>query len=145
MAKERFDDFALRLRDDDDVAVLKRTVKIGTELVNGTIHITALRTIPAGHKIALGDITDGAPAKKYGQVIGFAQGTILPGDHVHTHNVAMKDFARDYQFCADARSVNYYSAAQMRYFPGYARPGGRVGTRNYIAIVSSVNCSASVS
>src|SRR5262245_16969685 len=70
---------------------------------------------------------------------------MLPGDHVHTHNVAMKDFARDYQFCVDARPVNYYSTKQMRYFPGYARPGGRVGTRNYIAIVSSVNCSASVS
>jgi altronate hydrolase len=145
MAKERFEDFALRLRDDDDVAVLKRTVKIGTELVNGAIHITALRSIPAGHKIALEEITDGAPVKKYGQVIGFAQGTILPGDHVHTHNVAMKNFARDYQFCMDARPVDYYSAEQMRYFPGYARPSGRVGTRNYIAIVSSVNCSASVS
>src|SRR5437773_601385 len=145
MLKERFEDFALRLRAEDDVAVIKRPVKAGTELQNGSLHITAARTIPAGHKIALHEISDGAPVKKYGQVIGFAKGGIAPGDHVHTHNLAMKDFARDYQFCVDARAVNYYPIEQMRYFHGYARPGGRVGTRNYIAVISSVNCSASVS
>src|SRR3989449_5533372 len=57
----------------------------------------------------------------------------------------MRDFGRDYQFCAEATPVNYYPPEQMRFFPGYGRPGGRVGTRNYVAIISSVNCSASVS
>src|SRR5262249_10239082 len=65
--------------------------------------------------------------------------------HVHLHNVQMRDFGRDYQFCSEARPVEYIPAEQMRYFPGYARPVGRVGTRNYIAVISSVNCSASVS
>jgi arabinonate dehydratase len=145
MLKERFEDFALRLRLEDDVAVIKRTIKAGTELQNGSLQLTAARNIPAGHKIALHDISEGAPVKKYGQVIGFARGAIAPGDHVHTHNLAMKDFARDYEFCVEARPVNYYPPEQMRYFQGYARPGGRVGTRNYIAVISSVNCSASVS
>jgi len=146
MAKEeRFDTVALLLRATDDVAVIKRSVRAGTELFNDSIRLTVGRDIPAGHKIALTSIADGTPVKKYGQVIGFARGNITAGDHVHTHNLVMKDFSRDYQFCAEARPVDYYPAEKKRQFQGYARPGGRVGTRNYIAVISSVNCSASVS
>ena len=146
MAKqEKFEDFALLLRDADDVAVIKRPVRAGTELSNSSLRLTVQRDIPAGHKMAVKSVADGAPVRKYGQIIGFAQGDIQPGDRVHTHNLVMKDFARDYGFCADARPVDYYPPEQMRHFQGYARPGGRVGTRNYIAVISSVNCSASVS
>ncbi|MEW6159466.1 MAG: altronate dehydratase family protein [Verrucomicrobiota bacterium] len=141
----KFEEFALQLRDNDDVAVLKRPLKIGAELVHETFTLTANRDIPSGHKIALKPIPDGAPIRKYGQIIGFAKGDIRPGDHVHTHNVVMKEFARDYGFGMDVRPVEYYPAEQMRFFQGYLRPDGRVGTRNYIAVVSSVNCSASVS
>src|SRR5204862_141878 len=98
-----------------------------------------------GHKVAVHAIPDGSSVRKYGQVIGFAKGNIAAGDHVHTHNLEMKDFARDYAFCADARPIELYPEEKMRFFQGYARPGGRVGTRNYIAVISSVNCSASVS
>ena len=146
MAKqEKFEDVALLLRDTDDVAVLKRPVRAGTELFNSSLRLTAVRDVPAGHKMAVKNVTDGAPVRKYGQIIGFAQGDIQPGDRVHTHNLVMKDFARDYGFCADARAVDYYPPEQMRCFQGYARPSGRAGTRNYIAVISSVNCSASVS
>src|SRR5262249_18322169 len=96
-------------------------------------------------KIAVAEIADGAPVRRYGQIIGFAQGRIAPGAHVHTHNVAMKEFGRDYQFCADVKPVNYHAPDKMRYFQGFSRPDGRVGTRNYVAVISSVNCSASVS
>ena len=89
MSKEaRFADFALLLRDTDDVAVIKRPVRAGTELFNDSIRLIAGRDIPAGHKLALKAIPDGAPVRKYGQVIGFAKGDIAPGDHVHTHNLA---------------------------------------------------------
>ncbi len=83
--------------------------------------------------------------KKYGQIIGFARGDISPGDHVHVHNVAMKDFTRDYEYCVDARPIDYVPEFDRRTFLGYQRPGGKVGTRNYVAVISSVNCSASVS
>ena len=73
---EKFDDFAIRLHPTDDVAVLKRTVKAGTELRNGSVQVTAAKTIPAGHKMALGPIHDGAEVRRYGQIIGFAQGAI---------------------------------------------------------------------
>src|SRR5436190_3503343 len=146
MAKqEKFDAFALRLRDTDDVALIKRPLKAGTELIKDSLRITTTRDIPAGHKMAIHTIPDGAPVKKYGQIIGFAKGDIAPGDHVHTHNLVVKDFARDYAFCADAKPVDYYPQEKVPAFQGFARPGGRVGTRNYLAVISSVNCSASVS
>src|SRR4029077_4411047 len=81
---EKFDEFAIRLHPTDDVAVLKRTVKAGTELLNGALRVSAAKNIPAGHKIALAPIADGAPVRRYGQVIGFAQGNIAAGEHVHT-------------------------------------------------------------
>ena len=143
--QEKFDAFALRLRETDDVAVIKRPVKAGTELFNDSLRMTTTRDIPAGHKMAIQPIPDGAPVKKYGQVIGFAKGDIAPGDHVHTHNLIVRDFARDYAFCADVKPVDYYPPEKAASFQGFARPGGRVGTRNYLAVISSVNCSASVS
>jgi altronate hydrolase len=145
MPQSTLAEVAVVLRETDSVAVLKRPVKAGDELLNGAVHLPVTQNIGAGHKIALDEIPDGAPVRKYSQIIGFALGCIAPGEHVHTHNLVMKDFGRDYEFSADARSVAYYAPEQMRSFQGYARPGGRVGTRNYIAVISSVNCSASVS
>jgi len=145
MTLKNFDDVAVLLRDTDSVAVLKRAVKAGDEVANGSLHLRIAENIGAGHKIALAEIPAGAPVRKYGQIIGFARDHINAGAHVHTHNLVMRDFGRDYQFCAEATPVNYYPPEQMRYFSGYGRPGGRVGTRNYVAVISSVNCSASVS
>lgn len=140
----RLEDFALRLHDADDVAVLKRPLKVGSELACGDQRLSLTQTIPAGHKVALRALQAGQPVRKYGQVIGFASRPIAPGDHVHTHNVEVRDFTRDYAFCADARPLPP-PPAPGRCFQGYARPGGRAGTRNYVAVISSVNCSASVS
>ncbi len=145
MAQHRFEEFALRLHEADNVAVLKRSLPAGAELANASLRVAAAQDIPAGHKIALAGIADGEPVRKYGQIIGFARGRIAPGEHVHMHNLVMKDFGRDYQFGTDVRPVRYYPPVQMRRFPGYLRPDGRVGTRNYVAVISNVNCSASVS
>ncbi len=144
MPQKAFTDFAIILHGADDVAVLKRPVKAGDELVDGPLQLHILQLIPAGHKIALQEIAPDAPVRKYGQVIGFARSRIAPGEHVHTHNLTIKDFARDWQFCTDVVPVAYYPPEQSPSFLGYARPDGRVGTRNYLAVISSVNCSASV-
>ena len=145
MAQKQFDDVAILLHPSDSVAVLKRPLKSGDELLFGSQMLPVATPIGAGHKIALRAIADGAPVRKYGQIIGFAKGPVEPGAHVHIHNLAAKDFGRDYQYCAEARSVEGCPAEKLRHFEGYARPDGRVGTRNYIAVISSVNCSASVS
>jgi len=130
MSAEHFEDFAILLHPSDDVAVVK--------------HPTKQTDISPGHKIAVRFIAANAPVRKYGQIIGFAKTEIRPGEHVHTHNLAAGSFARDYAICQDAKSLEQYPPEKMRQFQGYLRPDGRVGTRNYLAVISSVNCSASV-
>src|SRR5262249_51579525 len=100
--------------------------------------------IGLGHKLALSPIDKGAAIYKYGQIIGFASKPIGPGDHVHVHNVAADAFERDYAFCRDCPPPPQ-QPAEKRTWMGYDRGDGRYGTRNYVAIISTVNCSASTS
>lgn len=138
-------DNAIRLKANDNVAVLKSTAKPNTKVLCDDIILTCRETILAGHKIALKTLNDGDALMKYGHAIGFAKGCIHAGEHVHTHNVMMKDFGRDYEYCADYKPIDWIKENHQRSFQGFVRDGGKVGTRNYIAIISSVNCSASVS
>ena len=141
----RFDDVLLMMHPEDSVAVAKRPIPVETELTGGPSTFRANQTIPPGHKIAIRAVGAGEPVKRYGQTMGFAGSDITMGDHVHTHNVELGEFSRDYAFCSDVRAVDHYEADRLRSFEGFARPGNRAGTRNYIAVISSVNCSASVS
>jgi hypothetical protein len=118
---EKLEDFLLVLDRTDNVAVLKRPIKKGTELTGPSASFTATRDIPAGHKIALTNIPAGQAVRKYGQIIGFAHCPIAAGDHVHTHNVAVKDFGRDYQFCSSCGPCNFIlptRCAHSRASPG---------------------------
>jgi len=131
----------LRLSDEDNIAVAVRALQPGTLLVGG---VQTESRIPFGHKVALEPIAPGEAIRKFGQIIGFAKGPIRPGEWVHEHNVEMGDFERDYRFCEEARPVNILPPEEQATFQGYRRANGRVGTRNYIGILTSVNCSASV-
>ena len=104
--------------------------------------IKAIEPIPAGHKMALRDLASGAPIRKYNQIIGFASQSIPAGTHVHSHNTEMRPFERDYAFGVDKKEDD--PVATPATFAGYLRADGRVGTRNYLAVLSSVNCSATV-
>jgi altronate hydrolase len=106
--------------------------------------ITAATRIPRGHKIATAKIAKGEPVLKFGQIIGFASEDILPGAHVHTQNCAFAAFDRDYAFAQDAKTEIVLPLSQQATFEGFRRANGRVGTRNYIGVVTSVNCSATV-
>jgi altronate hydrolase len=135
----------IRLHPDDDVVVAKAPLKAGTELADGGRVLTLSADVGRGHKLAVKAVADGAPLRKYGQIVGFAHADIRPGDHVHLHNLVVRDFARDYEFGTDLRPVPPLAPGAERTFLGFPRPGGRAGTRNYLAVISSVNCSASVS
>ena len=147
MARAALTDVAIVLHPQDDVAIAKKEIKAGTVLEEaGGGQIEARADIRPGHKIARRARGAGETVRRYGQVIGFATEAIAVGDHVHTQNLGIGALAADrYEVGVDVRPVDYYPAAEMRYFDGYKRADGRVGTRNYVAIISGVNCSASVS
>src|SRR5262245_26912564 len=105
--------------------------------------VAARARIMRGHKMAIAPIAQGEPVRKYDQIIGFATQPIGPGDWVHTHNVEMHDFARDYRFAEGAKNDEVLPPELRATFEGFVRPGGKTGTRNYIGILTSVNCSAS--
>ena len=106
--------------------------------------VTAEDAIPAGHKVATAAIASGDAIQKFGQVIGFASTDISPGQHIHTHNCAFAGFERDYAFGENAKPTDFVAESERATFQGYKRASGRIGTRNYIGVLSSVNCSATV-
>jgi altronate hydrolase len=143
MAAVRLSQLAVQLRPQDNTAVAGRNLGVGTQCeVNGSV-ITLKQRINLGHKVAVHPIRKGEAVYKYGQVIGFAREDIPAGSHVHVHNVSAEAFERDYAFCRDRPAP--VRAAESRYWDGYDRGDGRYGTRNYVAVISTVNCSASTS
>ena len=130
----------IRLNPDDNVVVAVDLVPQGATAAG----ITAREKILRGHKMAIAPIREGEPVRKVGQIIGFAKTHIAPGDWVHEHNTGMRDFDRDYAFAADAHDDDLLPENLRATFEGFRRDSGRTGTRNYLGILTSVNCSASV-
>src|SRR5271168_3523861 len=131
---------AIRLNPTDNVVVARADLLPGTKLDD--YGVTCRTHVPAGHKMAIAPVAPGEPVRRYGQIIGFATVAIEPGQHVHTQNIAMGDFARDYAFCADYQPTDYIPEHQRATIQGIVRDDGRVATRNFIGILTSVNCSA---
>ena len=129
----------IRLHPADDVVIARSQLVGGAAIENFTVR----GLVPAGHKIAAHAIAQGAPVRRYNQIIGFASKPIAQGEHVHTHNLDMGpdkgDFARDYAFGAEVKPA---PAKREATFMGIKRADGRVATRNYIGVLTSVNCSA---
>jgi len=129
------------LNESDDVAVALRALKPGEEIAlpDGRA-LKVAGAVPKGHKVALKVIAKGTGVKKYAQLIGFASTEIDSGEHIHTHNLEFRNTDQSYDFSVDKREPPTAVGAET--FKGFVRQDGRVGTRNYIAVISSVNCSA---
>jgi altronate hydrolase len=130
----------IRLASDDNVVVAVDQIAQGFAAAG----VNAAQRIPRGHKMAVARIAKDESVRKYGQIIGFASKDIAPGEWVHEHNVAVHDFARDYHFAEGAKNDEILPLEARATFEGYVRANGRTGTRNYIGILTSVNCSATV-
>ena len=130
----------IRIHESDNVVIARSQLLGGTVIASEGITISGL--IPPGHKIATRAIAAGEPVRRYGQIIGNATQDIAPGQHVHSHNLAFSDFARQHEPGAGVRPTAY--AAEPATFDGIVRSDGRVATRNYIGVLTSVNCSATV-
>lgn len=132
----------IRLNEADNVAVARVDLAPGLLLSEFDPPVQVVEAIAAGHKVALRRIAAGEPVLKYTQVIGSAACDIRPGEHVHVHNVEMMASAGGHETGRAFGAV--LPAAEQATFQGFVRPDGRVGTRNYLGVVSSVNCSATV-
>jgi altronate hydrolase len=141
--------FAIHLRPSDNIAVAAKPIPGGTAVQIDERIVTVSAPIRLGHKFAIKPIKEGDAILKYGQIIGFAGRDIAAGEHVHTHNVVLGKFDRDYAYCSETPKP-LPPPAEYRSFMGYDRGPGRpdhlrYGTRNYIAVISTVNCSAATS
>ena len=132
----------IRLHKSDNVVVARADILPGTRIPEESIE--ALDHIPAGHKLVTAPIAAGEPLRKYNQIIGFAVDDIAPGAHAHVHNADMRGFERDYAPCSEAKPTAFFNNAEQATFQGIRRANGRVGTRNYLGVLTSVNCSATV-
>lgn len=126
----------VRLDARDNIVTAIEPLEIGATVEN----VTAADRIPRGHKVATTAISKGEPVFKYAQIIGYAAEDIAQGSHVHTHNLEFRNVDQAYEFGTDIRPVEPVSTPDT--FMGYKRENGKVGTRNYIAVLTSVNCSA---
>jgi altronate hydrolase len=138
---------AVQLHPDDTVAIAKVDLAPGTALAwwdaedsSGVLCISQF--VPAGPKLALRTITPGEPVRRYGHIIGLASQIIRPGTHVHDHNLEARRPDQVHAFPLDIRPAPTVRESERRSFSGFGRASGRVGTRNYVAVISTVNCSA---
>ena len=127
------------LNKNDNVAVTPFIIPAKTKIEGQ--NISSIDDIPFGHKICLKTVNKGDPVIKYDQIIGFASKNINPGEHVHSHNLEFKDFDRKFKVTEKKSIINKKSEL---FFNGIMRDNGQVATRNYIGIISTVNCSATV-
>jgi altronate hydrolase len=130
---------ALRLTEEDNIVVAIDALTPDAPVFG----VTPKERVPRGHKMAVVAIPGDTAIVKYGQVIGFATSDIAPGDWVHEHNVHLHSFDRAYAHGTEARPTTFVADAERQTFQGFRRANGRYGTRNYIAVLTSVNCSAS--
>lgn len=133
----------VRLHPDDEVAVALRPLRTGEELALDGLSLRVQQDLPAGHKLALRLCREGSAVRKFGQAIGVAGKDIIPGEHVHSHNLQLGPHRSTPPVCTAIPAPPPPVTGLT--FPGYRRADGRAGTRNYVAVISSVNCSASVS
>src|SRR5262245_20950787 len=131
----------LRLNPSDPVVVAMRDIAAGETVAP---KVKAAEPITRGHKVAILPVAAGEPVRKFGQIIGNATTPIQAGQHVHVHNLAFRPSAADHTIGADRRNTAPLPEEQAATFQGILRADGSVATRNYIGVLTTVNCSATV-
>ena len=130
----------VRLSQRDNVVIALRDLESGADVAE--VGATLSSPVPRGHKIATAPIAKGESVYRYGQIIGEAKADIAPGEHVHVQNLGMGEHLQDYRHGAESKPLA--PIQEKRFFQGYHRADGKVGTRNYVGILTTVNCSGSV-
>jgi altronate hydrolase len=131
----------IRLHESDNVLIARANIPLGAKLGDG---LTCKSQVPSGHKVAARAITKGEPILKYNVTIGFAETDIPAGTFVHSHNMEFREFDRDYAHARDYKPVVMVPEAERATFMGIVRSNGQVATRNFVGVLATVNCSATV-
>ena len=131
---------AIRLHPADNVIIALQDLGAGALMPD--LNVPLLQAVPRGHKIATQAIAEGAQVIRYGQIIGIATRPIAAGEHIHTQNLGMGAHDQDYAYATESHPQPVVTG--KRTFLGYPRSDGKYGTRNYLGILTSVNCSGSV-
>lgn len=134
------DTAVIHLSAKDNIAIARAPLAAGQKVRIEGRELTLVDPVPMGHKVALEAVAAGGNIIRYGQIMGRARTAIQPGQHVHVHNVSFEELAFNYEF--PSGEIALPKAAASPTFLGYAREDGRVGTRNYIAVVAASNCAA---
>ena len=129
----------IKLNEKDNIGIAPMDIP---QNININYGIKSINNIPYGHKISLKKIKSGDFIFKYGQIIGISNKNIEPGEHVHSHNMGYSEFKREYIRKDIRNDIN--KSEKTEYFKGFKRNNGSSGTRNYIGLISTVNCSATV-
>ncbi len=137
-----FTRIAVRLNPQDNVAIARQAIPAGTAIDLAGQALSIRTEVPVGHKFALAAIPAGGEVRRYGYLIGFATRAIEPGEWVHSHNMESGPVKQEYSCTVVPQPA--WRPAPQRTFMGYPRPDGRAGTRNFVAVIASVNCSAFV-
>ena len=145
--KSLFSQMAIQLNDRDNIAIARAPIPEGTVLVLESPNepnrdLKILGSVPVGHKFSLVAIPARAAVYRCGQPIGNTTQAVQPGEWVHTHNLEMGDDTRPFEYQVVAAQERTPPTDPTPTFQGYRRPDGRVGTRNYIVVMSSVSCAA---
>jgi altronate hydrolase len=133
---------AIRLHEQDNILIARSDLAIGTKIEREGL--TLRSQVAAGNKVAARAIRKGEPILKYNIVIGFAAADIPAGTFVHSHNMEFREFDRDYAYASEYEPVELLPESERATFMGIVRENGQIGTRNYIGVLSTVNCSATV-
>ena len=129
----------IKLNEKDNIGIAPMDIPENKELSSD---LKSREYIPYGHKVSLEKISKGEFIYRYGQIIGVSSKNIMPGEHVHSHNLSFSDFKREYEINIKNNTSKYLN--KEFFFDGYKRDNGSSGTRNYIGLISTVNCSATV-
>ena len=129
----------IKLNEKDNIGIAPMNIPENAKLSNG---IKSINNVPYGHKLSLQEIKKGDFIIRYGQIIGVSSNNIKEGEHVHSHNLTFYESERNYTNKFEEEIVD--KNKEQKYFKGYKRNNGSSGTRNYIGLISTVNCSATV-
>ncbi|GGA76088.1 galactarate dehydratase [Edaphobacter acidisoli] len=133
---------SLRMDPRDNVAIVVNAggLREGAQLEGG---LTLTEPVPEAHKFALNDLPQGAPIIRYGVTIGYATRAIQRGSWVHEGLITLPEAPALDSLPLATETPKPQPPLEGYTFQGYRNPDGTAGTKNILAISTTVQCVSS--